>query len=259
MSEVHLSIDGPIAQLRLDNPAKLNALTMGMIEALEAHCAQIEAEKDVRVVLLTAEGGRAFCVGADIREWASLAARDFARDWVRVGHRVFDRLARLPVPLIGVLQGHTFGGGLELAATCDLRISAPKSTFGLPETGVGIVPGWSGTQRLAGQLPAAVLKEMALTGARITAERAYQIGFLNEVATERSPMEAANEIAARIIAAGPQATETTKWMLDAALGENAAANIEIVAGAAMAPSVEKDEGVRAFAEKRKPDFGKVTS
>lgn len=257
MSEVHLHIDGAIAEIRLDNPARLNALTVAMLDALERHAAHIEAAPDVRAVLLTASGDRAFCVGADIREWSMLDARTFSRDWVRRGHRVFDRLARLPVPVIGVIEGPAFGGGLELAATCDLRIAAPAATFALPETGVGIVPGWSGTQRLAGLIPAAVLKEMALTGARIPAERAYQIGFLNEISDQ--PRAAALEMASRIVAAGGQATETAKWLIGAALGEDTGASVEALAGAAMAPSAEKAEGVAAFLEKRKPDFGGAKS
>ncbi|MDJ0820991.1 MAG: enoyl-CoA hydratase/isomerase family protein [Paracoccaceae bacterium] len=252
MSAVHLDIRGPIAEIRLANPEKLNALTSGMLDTLEQHAAAVEAEKSVRVVLLTAEGDRAFCAGADIRDWSGLTPRDFARDWVRRGHRVFDRLARLPAPLIGVLGGHAFGGGLELAATCDIRVAAPKATFALPETGVGIVPGWSGTQRLAGQIPPALLKEMALTGARISAERAYQVGFVNGVS--ETPEIKAKEMADSILSNGPQATETAKWMIAAALGEDAAAGIEALAGAAMAPTDEKAEGVVAFFAKRKPEF-----
>lgn len=253
MSAVHLIIDGPLAEIRLDNTSKLNALTVDMLDALEAHCATVDETPEIRVVLLTSEGEKAFCVGANITEWASLDARTFARDWVRRGHRVFDRLARLPVPVIGVLEGHAFGGGLELAAACDLRVMTPRSMIALPETGIGIVPGWSGTQRLAGQIPAAVLKEMALTSARISAERAYQIGFVNAV-TEDARAEAM-AIAERILASAPQATETAKWLISAALEEDAAASIEALAGAALAGSAEKIEGVTAFAEKRKPTFG----
>lgn len=257
MSIVHLHIDGPLAEIRLDNPSKLNSLTVDMIDALDAHCAAIEGDRCVRAALLSAEGGRAFCVGANIHQWADLDARDFARNWVLRGHRVFDRLARLPIPMIGVIGGHAFGGGLELAATCDIRIAHPSATFALPETGVGIVPGWSGTQRLADQFPAAVLKEMALTGARISAERAFQIGFLNEISDD--PAASAKEMAERIVSAGPQATETAKWLIASALGEDTSANVEALAGAAMASTAEKAEGVAAFFNKRKPQFEDLSS
>ena len=256
MSTVHLDISGPVAEMRLDNPSKLNALTMDMLHQIEAHCTTIEADKSVRAVLLTSTGDRAFCVGADIREWSELDPRAFARDWVKRGHRCFDRIARLPMPVIGVLTGHAFGGGLELAATCDLRIAAPRATIALPETGVGIVPGWSGTQRLVRQLPPAILKEMALSGARLSAERAHQVGFLNAIADD--PHAAAHDMAAKISGSGPQATETAKWLISAALDEDAGACIEALAGAAMAPTAEKVEGVAAFAEKRSPDFGDMS-
>ncbi len=156
--------------------------------------------------------------------------------------------------MIDVLDGHALGGGLELAATCDLRVAAPVACFALPETGVGIVPGWSGTQRLTGQIPPALLKEMALTGRRLSAERAFQVGFLNAVADD--PKEAAREYTDRVLASAPQATETAKRLIAAALGEDAAAGIEALAGAAMAPTSEKAEGVAAFHEKRKPEFGR---
>jgi enoyl-CoA hydratase/carnithine racemase len=252
MSMVHLEFRGGVAELRLDNPAKLNALTGNMLDALEAHCVAIDAHSSVRCVLLTAAGDRAFCVGADIHDWAKLSPAEFGRHWIRRGHRIFDRIARFHVPSIAVLSGHAFGGGLELAAACDLRVISPGATIALPETGVGIVPGWSGTQRLARQLPPAVLKEMALTGRRISAERAHAIGFANGIADD--PAEEARAMAAEICERSPAATETTKYLLSAALDEDRAAMTEALGGALMAGSPDKAEGVAAFSQKRKPDF-----
>ena len=147
MSALHLTVDGAVAELRLDNPAKLNALTVPMLEALDAHCATLERSPEVRAVIVTGTGEKAFCTGADIAAWGPMAPFDFARHWVREGHRIFDRLARLGKPTIAALNGHAFGGGLELAACCDIRVIAPRATLALPEAGIGIVPGWSGTQR----------------------------------------------------------------------------------------------------------------
>ena len=252
MSQVHLLMDGGVAEIRLDNPAKLNALTPDMLGQIAAHCDAIEMRGDVVAVLLTATGHRAFCTGADINAWGDLPPAEFARDWVRSGHRIFDRLARLAKPTIAVLEGHAYGGGLELAAACDIRVMSPKARIALPETGVGIVPGWSGTQRLARLLPEAVLKEMALFGRSLTAERALALGFVAEVADD--PCAAAVEIAERLKATSPRATEVAKYMLHAGVGEDRDAMIEALGAGMTAATADKAEGVAAFRAKRKPEF-----
>lgn len=252
MSTVHLRVEGRIATLHLDNPAKLNAFTTDMLAQLAAHCDAIERRPDIACVLLTAEGDRVFCAGADINAWGDLSPAEFARHWVRDGHRIFDRLARLAKPTIAVLSGHAFGGGLELAAACDIRVMAPRATIALPEAGVGIVPGWSGTQRLARLLPEPVLKEMALFGRRIGAERAFQTGFAAEIAED--PLAAALAIAARVTELSPRAVEINKSMIHAARNEDRAAMVEALGSAAISASADRNEGVGAFREKRKPDF-----
>ncbi len=252
MSDVHLLMDGPVAEMRLDNPAKLNALTPGMLDQIMAHCDAVEREGQVVAVLVTATGPKAFCTGADINSWAGLGPADFARHWVRAGHRVFDRLARLSKPTIAVLDGAAYGGGLELAAACDIRVMSPRSKIALPETGVGIVPGWSGTQRLARLLPEAVLKEMVLFGRVILPERALALGFVAEVAED--PGAAALEIAERLRATSPRATEVAKYMIHAAVGEDRDAMIEALGSGMTVATDDKAEGVAAFRAKRKPEF-----
>lgn len=252
MSAVHLHLKGRIAELRLDNPAKLNAFTVEMLGHLAAHLETIERNAGIACVLVTASEARAFCSGADITAWGGLSPAEFARHWVRGGHRLFDRLARLPMPTIAVLSGHAFGGGLELAAACDIRVMAPKATLALPEAGVGIVPGWSGTQRLARLLPEPVLKEMALFGRRLTAERALACGFVAEVAEDARA--AAEAIAAKVPDLSPRAVEIAKAMIHAARGEDAGAMVEALGSAAIAASADREEGVSAFRDKRKPMF-----
>ncbi len=252
MSGVHLTVTDRVAELRLDNPEKMNAFTAEMVVQLGDHLDAVERRSDIRCVLVTAEGERAFCTGADILAWGDLSPAEFARHWVRDGHRVFDRLARLSRPTIAVLNGHAFGGGLELAAACDIRVMAPKATIGLPEASVGIVPGWSGTQRLARLLPEPVLKEMALFGRRIGAERACQLGFVTEVSDD--PRASADTIAGRVRNLSPRAVEIAKSMLHAGQGEDRGAMIEALGSAAIAASSDRTEGVAAFAEKRKPEF-----
>ncbi|MFZ2103020.1 MAG: enoyl-CoA hydratase/isomerase family protein [Oricola sp.] len=252
MSALHLIRAGAIAELRLDNPGKLNALTLPMLEALDAHCAELERDPAVIAVIVTAEGDRAFCTGADIIAWSNLPPADFARHWVRDGHRIFDRLARLSKPTIAAISGHAFGGGLELASACDIRVIAPSATLALPETGVGIVPGWSGTQRLARLLPEPVLKEMALFGRRISAERALALGFVAEIAEDARA--AALAIAEKTLSTSPRATEIAKYMLHAAVGEDRSAMVEALGGGMIAASADKAEGVAAFRAKRRPEF-----
>lgn len=249
---VHLTREGAVAVLRLDNPGKLNAFTPEMLTDLAGYCAALDGDASVRCVLLTAAPSRAFCAGADIGAWGGLAPDVFARDWVRGGHRVFDALARLPMPVIGVLSGHAFGGGLELAACCDIRVMAPGATLALPETSVGIVPGWSGTQRLGRLLPEPVLKEMALFGRRLSAERALALGFVAEMADD--PLGVAQGIAARLHDTSPRATEVAKWLIHAGAGEDRAALVEALGSGMISASPDKAEGVAAFAAKRKPVF-----
>lgn len=252
MSSVHLVLDGPLAELRLDNPAKLNALTPGMLDQILTHCDTVESRGDVVGMLVTATGPKAFCTGADINAWADLSPGDFARHWVRHGHRVFDRLARLCKPTIAVLQGAAYGGGLELAAACDIRVMGRGAKIGLPETSVGIVPGWSGTQRLVRLLPEAVVKEMTLFGRVLGAERCLALGFAADVSDD--PTAAALNIADRLRTTSPRATEVAKYMINAAVDEDRSAMIEALGSGMTAASADKAEGVAAFRAKRKPNF-----
>lgn len=252
MSAVHLTLRDGVAELRLDNPAKLNALTVEMLAAIDRHCDTVEGDGSVRALVLGAEGTRAFCTGADIGEWAALPPVDFVRNWVRRGHRAFDRLARLPVPTVAAIGGPAFGGGLELAACCDIRVLSPGATLALPEASVGIVPGWSGTQRLLRLLPEAAVKEMALFGRRLSADRALALGFAAQVADD--PLAAAREIAAAAAELSPRAAETAKYMIHAAAGEDRAAMTEALGSGMMAASGDRSEGIAAFRDKRKARF-----
>jgi enoyl-CoA hydratase len=252
MSGVRLHIAGPVATLTLDNPAKLNCFTVEMLAQLASHLELIEARPEVRAVIVTGEGEKAFCSGADINAWGDLSPGDFARNWVRGGHRIFDRLARLSKPTIAALNGHAFGGGLELASACDVRVITPKATVALPEAGVGIVPGWSGSQRHARLIPEGMLKEMAIFGRRIGAERLLSCGFVAEVAED--VRAAGQEIAEKAASLSPRATEITKAMIHAGQGEDSAALIEALGSAAISASDDRQEGVAAFQQKRKPEF-----
>jgi len=243
---------GGVVLATLDNPSRLNALDGPILEGLADLAEEVERDRDIRAVVLRGAGGRAFCAGADIAEWGALDADDFARRWIGAGHRLFDRLARLPVPLIGALEGATFGGGLELAAVCDLRIATRTALFALPEAAIGVTPGWSGLQRLGRLLPEPLIREMALTGARLSAERLYALGFLNEL--DDDPLARALAVAARVEGLAPRAVETAKWALGAASGEGREQAIDHLAAGLVARTLDRQEGTRSFLAKRKPDF-----
>src|SRR5437879_4367897 len=143
-----------------------------MLDQLEVVARQLDADGDVRVVVILGGGEKACCVGAYINEWAAFQPLDMWRRWVRRGHQVFDQWARLRQPVITAINGHAFGGGLELAITGDIRIAVEQAQFALPEASIATCPGWSGTQRLVGLIGASRAKYLALSGRRLAAAEA---------------------------------------------------------------------------------------
>ena len=252
-ARLDLVIAGGIAQLTIRRADKLNALDAAMVASLIPLCHQIEQSK-ARVVILTGEGGKAFCAGGDIAAWSDWSAADFGRHWVRDGHGAFDALARLAQPVIAVLNGHALGGGLELAACADLRIAEAHVKLGQPETGLGIIPGWSGTQRAVRRFGAQTVRRMALFGEVFTADQALALGLVDQVVPTGTGMAAATAVATRLMERGGQATEITKMLINAAEGEERERVLEALAGALAAGSDELAEGLAAFREKRKPRF-----
>jgi enoyl-CoA hydratase len=250
---VELTFEGPIAHIALRRPDKLNALDRDMVDALAAAARTIEASRETRAAILTGEG-KAFCAGGDIAAWGGLPPLEMWRDWTRAGHRAFEALARLRVPLIAALTGHAFGGGLELAAVADIRIAESGIKLGLPETGLGMIPGWSGTQRLVRRFGASVVRRMALTGRLFTAEEACELGLVDEVTATGEALARAERLAGDVAARGPLAVQMAKAMINAAEGEDRDAPIEGLAGALTAMTDDLAEGVAAFKEKRAPRF-----
>ncbi|MGF6605265.1 enoyl-CoA hydratase [Paraburkholderia sp. WSM4175] len=245
---------GAVAVVTLNRPEKLNALTPPMLMRLEAVVAELDTWTDVRAVVLTGSGTKAFCVGADINEWSALTPLDMWRQWVPRGHRIFDRWAALRVPVIAAINGHALGGGLELAAVADIRIADPAATFALPEAGIATCPGWSGTQRLVSIIGASKVKMLALTGRRIDSTRAHEIGLIDELASAGGVLNAALEMAEQIARLAPVSVQLTKQLVNAANGEGAAATLEAMAGALAATTADAREGMLSFREKRPANF-----
>ena len=257
MSErIRLTVENRVAHLRLNRPEKLNALDANMIDDLAARCRLIE-RSSAGVVILSGEG-KAFCAGGDIEAWSAERAEDFGRHWLRDGHVAFDALARLTVPVIAVLDGHALGGGLELAACADLRIAETQIKIGQPETGLGIIPGWSGTQRAVRRFGAQAVRRMAVLGEVFSADDALALGIVDQVVETGTAMAAAHAAAMQVLQRGSRATELAKMMINAAEGEERERVIEALAGALAAGTDELAEGLAAFREKRPPNFGKKT-
>lgn len=244
-----VSAEGPVRTVVLNRPAKLNALSAEMVQALEAHLADIDHRQDARVVVLAAAGERAFSVGADVNAWSALEPLEMWRWWVRDGHRVMQRLSSLRQPVIAQVQGMAFGGGLELAMAADLRLAADTATFGMPETAIGTLPGWGGTQRLPALIGAARAKHLIFSGERIDAATAERWGLVNEVIPAAGLSARVEALAAKIAANAPVAVQLAK----SAINHDPSA-LEALAGALAAGAEDGREGMAAFREKRPPVF-----
>jgi enoyl-CoA hydratase len=253
-NRVGLAIKDRVATITINRADKLNALDFEMVLGLERAARIIDADNDIRVAIITGAGEKSFCAGGDIASWSGLSPEQFALQWIRHGHRAFDALARLRQPLIAALNGHTLGGGLEVAITADLRIAEEHVKLGLPETGLGILPGWSGTQRATRRFGAQTVRRMSVFGEIFTAEQGLVLGIVDRVVTKGQSLTTATEIAHLLMQRGTLATQAAKMLINAAEGEESERTMEALASLAVAGSAELKEGIAAFTEKRKPRF-----
>lgn len=250
---IRVEIHEHIAVMTVARPEKLNALDLDMLKALASAADEIEANPAVRAAILTGEG-RGFSAGGDIKAWGGMTPQAFGHAWVRFGHRVFERIATLRMPVIAALNGHALGGGLELAGVADIRIAEAHIRIGLPETGLGMVPGWSGTQRLVKRFGAQAVRRMALGGEIFTAEEARSLGLVDLIAPTGSSVSAAMEYAQRLVTRGPAALEVAKLMIASASGEDNGTAVEALGSILVAKTGDLKEGVAAFSEKRQANF-----
>ncbi|TPI47051.1 enoyl-CoA hydratase/isomerase family protein [Mesorhizobium sp. B2-9-1] len=247
--------DGAVGIVTLRRPEKFNALDIPMLRALEAALDQAELAEGVRAVLIRGEG-KGFCAGGDVEAWGAMSAADFQVQWVRYGHRVFDRLARLRQPTIAVLSGHALGGGLELAAACDFRVAETQIKLGFPETSIGVVPGWSGTQRAVRRFGAQIVRRMAIGGEIFLATDALAHGIVDRLVETGKAFDEAKAWAEKVAERGPLATEAAKLMIGVAEGEEDAAATEALASGFIALTADLKAGVDAFKAKQKPAFSR---
>ena len=245
-----------IARITLDRPAQLNAISPELLEDLDRACALVEGDASVRAVTLTA-AGRAFCAGADLRAVRELSP-DAARWSAFMGlwHRVFDRIEALPVPVIAGVHGLALAGGLELVLVADLVVADEAARLGDQHANFGLVAGGGGSQRLPRLIGARRAKELMLLGGWLGAAEALAWGLVNRVAPAGTVAAVVEEIAATLAAGSASANRTVKALVnrafDAELGEGLALERRLVA--LHMRSADAAEGLRAFAEKRKPVF-----
>ncbi|MFC7362466.1 enoyl-CoA hydratase/isomerase family protein [Nocardioides astragali] len=236
----------------LNRPNKGNALNQPLIDAIDDFCAEVEARAaagEPRTIVLTGAGEKAFCAGADVTELDGISA-DQARAQMLRGQQVFDRLERLPVAVIGAINGFALGGGLELAMSTDFRVAHPSARVGQPEISLGNIPGWGGTQRLPALVGRGLATEMILTGDLITAQRAYEIGLVNAVNDD--PLEWATDKAQRIAQNNPVAVSGAKVAIRTGLEAGMAQGL-VVEADAVADCCDTDvqkAAVRAFLDRR---------
>ncbi|RJQ85125.1 enoyl-CoA hydratase/isomerase family protein [Amycolatopsis panacis] len=254
MAGISLDRDGAVAVLRFDRPEKLNSLTLAMYEELGAAFAEVRDDDSIAVAVLTGRGERAFCVGADLTESIPVLAegRFDISEW-DPAHQKHTRLFK---PVLAAVNGLCLGGGFEIMLSTDLRIAADTAEFGLPESGVGVVPAGGTLTRLTRQIPYAWAMELMLQGDRITAAQALRYGLLNEVVPAEQLLDSALARAHRLAARSGTALATIKEAVLRLgdLPQDQAFHHEAHYGQQAFTSADAREGLRAFAERRPPDF-----
>lgn len=245
--------DTLVGTITLDRPSKLNAFTPRMLEELEEAARQAD-RSGARVVLLRSAGEKVFCVGADITLFSQLSPVEMWRDWTTDGHRAFAALEAVRCPTIAVVDGLAFGGGLEVALACDLRVMSAEARVALPETGLGTVPGWGGTARTVALIGASRTKELVVTRRELGAAQALEWGLVNAVAPREQLEEEVSALVDRVLGSAPVALAMAKQLIDAAASGASAQTLESLAGGLSSSTADLAEGVAAFREKRAPQF-----
>ncbi len=244
-----------IVTLTLNRPAVMNSLNFPLLHALKAQIDSLRFKRDVRVVIITAAGEKAFCAGADLKERATLAP-DQVREYIFTIRNLFTSVEELSKAVIAGVNGIALGGGTELALACDIRLASQTATMGLTETRLAIIPGAGGTQRLPRLVGRGKAKELIFTGQRISAEEALKIGLVNKVCEKKELLGECHKMAAMICEAGPIAIEQAKYAINRGLETDIHTGLAIESNAywVCIPTEDRLEGLTAFKEKRKPVY-----
>jgi enoyl-CoA hydratase len=248
--------EGAIATITLNRPKQLNALSQAVISELLGAFDEIGSDPEVRAVILTGSGDRAFAAGADIGELAQLQSPSEGRRLAARSHSLGRKMADLPQPIIAAINGFALGGGLELALACDFRIAGDTAQVGLPEVTLGIIPGWGGTQRLPRLVGPGMAKLLMMTGERIDAAEALRIGLIERVTPAAELMSAARQLAEKLAALPPLSISAIKQAVNHGLNMSLddANMYESGLFAELTATEDAKEGTRAFVEKRKAEW-----
>lgn len=244
-----------IVTITINRPKALNALNKATVQEIEQCVDQIATDKNVQVVIITGAGDKSFVAGADIKEMAPYGPSESA-DWAAYGAAVITKIEKLPQPVIAAVNGFALGGGCEISMAADFRYCSENAVFGQPEVGLGIIPGFGGTQRLARLVGMGAAKEIIYSSKNIKADEAYRIGLVNKVVPQAELMAEAVKAAKKIQKQGPVAVQIAKKAI------NNGINTDIITGLAFESNVfglcfatkDQKEGMQAFMEKRKPEF-----
>ncbi len=246
-----------VVTLVINRPSSLNCFDMSLLEKFGKAVAEINFDKDVKVVVITGstEGKNAFSTGADLKERAGMTP-DQVRLYIQTIRNLFTSVEELPKPVIAAVNGYAFGGGLELALACDIRIASKTAVVGLTETSLAIIPGAGGTQRLPRIVGIARAKDMIFRARRIKAQEGLEYGLFTEIVEPDQLMDRSLEIASEIAANGPVALAQAKYAVNKGIEVSLPVGlaIESNAYAVTIPTKDRTEGLTAFREKRKPVY-----
>ena len=254
---VLLEVKDGIGYITINRPAALNALSSEVLTDLNLVLDEVEKHEDIRVVIVSGQGDKAFVAGADIKEMDQMSPIQ-AFEYMTYANDTFTRLSELTQPTIAVLNGYALGGGLELALSTDIRIGFEKTMVGFPEVGLGIIPGFAGTQRMSRLIGTSKTKELIYTARIVKGNEAYDLGILNKLVPAEELLSSAEEPAKCIMKNAPLAVEKAKHVIQVGseLPLKNAIRLETEAEALLFSTEDKVEGMRAFVEKRKAVFNR---
>lgn len=254
-SILKITIAEGIATVVISRPDAMNALNTRFFIEMNAFLDTIDGDDNIKIIILTGEG-KAFVAGADIAEMVNMSSVE-GTAFSRTGQDTFARLENLPVPVIAAVNGFALGGGCELAMACDIRIASNKAKFGQPEVNLGLIPGYAGTQRLSRLTSLGNALMMLYTADMITADEALRMGLAQKVVEPEQLMAEVNALAQKIISKGPQSIRLIKTVTRKGLMMEFDKGCELEAenfGTLFGKGSEGEEGMKAFLEKRKPDW-----